>query len=773
LTTHDPWAISPKKWSWHLVTTKSIEIDHERSSWHAGRVHDLLVLGGSFGDTLLVGSAYSGVWIIRPADWSASCLSEDWDRPDVNCLATGSTTSIFAGCGSDGGLNGALYESVNGIYSPWYSIPLHPNIKTIFEIVVWEKAKIIVLACYGGIFWSAIPARGGTYDWKSADWNDAGLKTTEPPSCYSVTMGKDGDGRDVIFVGAFNTHSGNRGIFIGSLERIGGDDRPGTGSRILAIRRVSISTSGFDSINMHRVSLASCKSNRKVIYALSVDDKGKPNSVLKTVDGGRTWTLCKTTLKVKDGTKQITDSDYGNNEQGGIIHKISVSPSDSNVVAFGVLSPFVSYDGGQIWQRLDKWEGNLDTHEDIHKIIILGGETFYILSDGGIAYTNDKGSSIHSYCNKNLSNLLLYSTLTRGFLGRIFASYQFPNLVGGGLQDNSNSYLEPASWGTAWKKVRSHGGTLEGGDGGQMLSLRTGRFVADRTLNDRYPRVATWDPSKKIFQIGETIKVQDSDDLTKILANFLPWTAMEIVNNPKHFNKRNQKMYAVGACAEATTLPKVFGLFSQDDGSDMHWEPIIDSKWKFETDHLASSIGTSDGRDIFFATSNASLANRLKDLRIYRLTPSDGKVSSTAALPSVLPNGGLINRLIVQSNLKVFAAYGDPRANATHPYGESHVLRTLDSGKSWTTISGGLPGDGIYGMDDDWTTTPKTIYVSTDNKVYVSNDEGNSWKDFSAGLPSRPHCGDLRFVMDRDGSRHLFLGTYGQSLWHVNLSIPI
>src|SRR5690242_1258546 len=208
---------------------------------------------------------------------------------------------------------------------------------------------------------------------------------------------------------------------------------------------------------------------------------------------------------------------------------------------------------------------------------------------------------------------MFYSNLTREFFGRMFASYQFPDLVGSGLQDNSNVYAH-LSESTMWRKVRKHDGSEEGGDGGQMLSLRTGKFVLDRPFNDERPKAAVWDPSKRIFEVGEPIEVRSADDSATVLAKSLPLTAMEVVNNPQYFNKKNQKMYAVGVSVNRTSLAKVFGLFSDDDGSDMHWEPIIDSTWDFDLDHNASSIGSGDGRVIFFATHKS-----FSDARIYRL----------------------------------------------------------------------------------------------------------------------------------------------------------
>ena len=63
----------------------------------------------------------------------------------------------------------------------------------------------------------------------------------------------------------------------------------------------------------------------------------------------------------------------------------------------------------------------------------------------------------------------------------------------------------------------------------------------------------------------------------------------------------------------------------------------------------------------------------------------------------------------------------------------------------------------------------RALVVSTDDKVYISRDDGQNWQPAALGLPRRPHCGDLRFVRDEEGGANLYLGTYGRSVWVAEL----
>src|SRR5690348_11522676 len=90
-------------------------IQMQLNVWHAGRVNDVLVLqtGAEHAGGVLVGADGGGVWLTNVPGAGASPLSDDWDNPDIMCLAQGpnSPSHIYAGCGNVSGGTGALYET--------------------------------------------------------------------------------------------------------------------------------------------------------------------------------------------------------------------------------------------------------------------------------------------------------------------------------------------------------------------------------------------------------------------------------------------------------------------------------------------------------------------------------------------------------------------------------------------------------------------------------------------------------------------------------------
>lgn len=95
-------------------------------------------------------------------------------------------------------------------------------------------------------------------------------------------------------------------------------------------------------------------------------------------------------------------------------------------------------------------------------------------------------------------------------------------------------------------------------------------------------------------------------------------------------------------------------------------------------------------------------------------------------------------------------------------------------GDAWKVTAGsGLPNEIIYGLVAvvaPNTRVPRALLAATDDAVYISRENADTWQKASAGLPKRAHCSDLRFVIDNLGSMTIYLGTFGRSLWMVELA---
>ena len=108
---------------------------------------------------------------------------------------------------------------------------------------------------------------------------------------------------------------------------------------------------------------------------------------------------------------------------------------------------------------------------------------------------------------------------------------------------------------------------------------------------------------------------------------------------------------------------------------------------------------------------------------------------------------------------------------AFESYGNSvHVMRTTNSGTSWTNVSGTtakLPGVPVNCVALD-STNPSTVwYAATDNGIYYTRDAGVTWSIAGSGLGLAP-CWDVQVHANKTTIR---VGTHGRSIWEGNVNI--
>ncbi|MCR4397333.1 MAG: hypothetical protein NUW07_11475, partial [Candidatus Saccharicenans sp.] len=79
-----------------------------------------------------------------------------------------------------------------------------------------------------------------------------------------------------------------------------------------------------------------------------------------------------------------------------------------------------------------------------------------------------------------------------------------------------------------------------------------------------------------------------------------------------------------------------------------------------------------------------------------------------------------------------------------------YLFRTTDYGRTWTSISAGLPDSPVNVVVQDGQ-NPDLLFAGTDNGLYVSFDQGKSWLPFQNNMPAvkvtdlviHPREGDL------------------------------
>jgi hypothetical protein len=443
---------------------------------------------------------------------------------------------------------------------------------------------------------------------------------------------------------------------------------------------------------------------------------------------------------------------------------ISAHPTNQGMAALGwQKGPFLTLDSGKTWRLID---GHGHLHADLHafhftKEVPDSIGNLFVGSDGGVALINlddflgMTGQPFRSDHNRNMPTLQCYSTLIRQFYGTMDASASIHGLIIAGLQDNGNvlCMLRPSP--APWRHV-------DGGDGGWNAFLTDGSFAHN--------------------QKGEAIQVSSQTTAGVVTAvvpvtNPLPGDpagiigpAGEAIAQPLHRNPMGQLLSAVAAVKNV-----VYGLYKNTFAvPPYHWEVL----GVLPASEIVEALGSFDGGRVFAGT----LAGRIYVLD----TATGGVVAQKINLPQPSPGtvmqGGAFKRIVGFSDTAMFASLlnaVEAKIGGTsvtslpiiNPVIQNYVLR-LD-GDTWVVTDGvGLPNEFMYGMvavSAPNTRIPHGLLVSTDDAVYLSRDDGQSWMRAALGLPRRAHCGDLRFATDSAEGGDIYLGTFGRSIWTARL----
>jgi len=87
------------------------------------------------------------------------------------------------------------------------------------------------------------------------------------------------------------------------------------------------------------------------------------------------------------------------------------------------------------------------------------------------------------------------------------------------------------------------------------------------------------------------------------------------------------------------------------------------------------------------------------------------------------------------------------------------LYKTTDYGKTWTSISSGIPYGSFTRVVREDTKVKNLLFAGTEKGMYLSRDGGKSWRTFQLNLPITPIT-DLKIAHD-----DLIVATSGRSYW--------
>ena len=454
--------------------------------------------------------------------------------------------------------------------------------------------------------------------------------------------------------------------------------------------------------------------NRNRIYAV-VD--AKDGGVFWSNDAGTTWTRLSSDKRLWD--------------RGWYFEKVTVDPKNADVVYVMNTSMYRSTDAGKTWTPIKGAPGGDDYHQlwinpDDPKRMILA-------SDQGTIVTVDGAATWSSWYNQPTAQIY-----------HVAADFRFPYWITGAQQD-SGAVGTPSRSNHSEISNRDWEGLCAGGEAGYTAP----------------------DPLHPEILFGGT--VSRCNVLTGEIKNVSPergatpgqyrhaWTQPLVFSkaDPHALYYANQFLYKTTNGGESWTQISQ-DLTREDPGTPSNLNEAA-----------AADAPADKRRGVIYSIAPSPLrASTIwigTDDGLIHLTKDDGKTWENVTPPALTSWSKVV--MIEASHFNVNEAYAAVERHQLADY-EPHIYRTLDSGKTWTEITRGLPA-GVYvqTVKED----PRRrglLFTGTERTVFVSFDDGDHWQSLQQNLPP---------ASMRDLAVHgddLIVATHGRGFWVIdNISV--
>ena len=519
-------------------------------------------------------------------------------------------------------------------------------------------------------------------------------------------------------------------------------------------------------------------SNPNIIYATiwrgerkpwTIISGGKENGIYKSVDGGDTWirltnglptevvgkidlavspansSLLYALVEAPDGKSGL----YRSLDQGESFKHMSNNPSltlrpfyYTNIeadpkkpdVVYNMATPYMkSVDAGKNWSYLRP------PHGDNHDMWINPNnpDLFIQANDGGANVTHNGGKTWSTQMNQPTAELY-----------QVEVDDQYPYWLYAGQQDNYTTVSVPS------RPPHSH--QL----GALGLIMNTGGCETGPAVPKPGDANIVYANCKGRFSVFNKKTGQEQ--------SYDVGAAYMYGHNPKELKFRFQRVSPIHVSPHDPNVVYHTSQFvhkTTDEGKS--WEVISPDLTAFEEDKQVVS-GSPITRDItgeeFYSTIYAIRESTLEQGQIW-VGANDGPVHVTRdggenwinVTPKGMPGGGRVDCVEPSPHQEGKAYFTALRyqLNDWKPY----IYKTTNYGKSWKLITDGIPEDYPVRVVREDPDREGLLYAGTEYGMFISFDDGESWKPFQQNLPVTPIT-DIK-VHRKD----MVLSTMGRGFW--------
>jgi photosystem II stability/assembly factor-like uncharacterized protein len=472
------------------------------------------------------------------------------------------------------------------------------------------------------------------------------------------------------------------------------------------------------------VGLAISPLNSKRIWAMI---EAKNGGLFRSDDGGNSWSKINSNRSLRQRAWYYTRI-YADTENEDKIYILNVS--------YGVSS-----DGGKTFKLKNAPHGD---HHDLW-IDPNNNMRMIIADDGGAQISNDGGNNWSTYYNQPTAQFY-----------RVTTDNSFPYRIYGAQQDNSTIRI----------KSRTSSSSISDKDWESTAGGESAHLAPDPLNND--------------IVYGGTYKgyMMRMDHSTNQIRSVNIWpdnpagSGAEVMkyrfnwNFPVMFSPNNpNKLYAGSNYLHVTT----------NEGQT--WNTISGDLTRNLPKTIESSGGliTQDntGAEFYaniFAIAESEIENNViwvgSDDGLIHVSKDAGQTWENVTPPETMsPKLNMINSIDISlfKKGKAYVAATSYKFGDYNPY----LYKTEDYGKNWTLITNGIKSNYYTRVIRSDKKREGLLYSGTEWGMYISFDDGNSWKPFQLNLPITS-IRDLK-IKDND----LIVATHGRSFWIIDDLTPL
>jgi photosystem II stability/assembly factor-like uncharacterized protein len=468
------------------------------------------------------------------------------------------------------------------------------------------------------------------------------------------------------------------------------------------------------------VSVSPINSNR--VYAIIENENG---GVYRSDDGGATW--------------RKMNEDRNLRQRAWYYTKIYADTKDEDICYVMNVSYHKSKDGGKTFQSYNAPHGD---HHDLW-IAPEDNQRMVIADDGGAQVSFDGGENWTTYHNQPTAQYY-----------RVVTDNHFPYRIYGAQQDNSTQRIAH----------RTDGFSIGERDWEPTAGGESGHIAVDPTDNDvvyggSYDGLLT----RVNHNTGEERNINAWPDNPmghgaegakyRFQWNFPIFFSP---HNPKKLYAASQHLHVSYNAGESWELASPDLTRNDPTKLGPSGGPITKDNTAVEYYCTIFAVAESPyEKDLILAGSDDGLLH---------ITRDGGKNWSKLSVTG-LPEWTMINSIDF-SPFEKGAAYVAATSYKSGDY-KPYLFKTKDYGKTWTKITDGIDASHFTRVVRTDLKRKGLLYAGTEFGMYISFDDGASWKPFQLNLPIVPIT-DLTIKND-----NLIAATQGRSFWLIDDLTPL